>query len=819
MSAPHGQNPRRRPLKGSASPPSVHGMSLRKGNTFSSPTHISSDICDIDRHFIARRSPTSTEKLEELLQDSIQDPSVRRVTKLLQDFEERVAGQKAASATDSSILNDPEVLPVPSFVLDNATLECTPMDVDSKPYVAEYDPHKHASDSGLGSSVSGSKYGKDSLQLSDLKLGVPHSNIYKDDIRTQRSSVRESISTAISSSHSAVTRSFSALGASEEDHTLGEYACKQIHDVIIKPILAEESLKDFHSLVQDVPRRIGEKNIRNLRDLEKTLIFLAPVSGIRYLSEGAKAYCIFRGLKELSATPDTYSRFCERSIQLLATTVQYLSESDQRLPTDRPYTDGYFLDLMEQIRRYASIMAATREKESKGEDLDDMDYSRYDCAANFLFTRSTNQATHSDEKVTLRGGLSHNGRPVELVREKNGKVVPLSGKRALSDVFHDEDIDEDEITRSMARRRKSEKPGDVMHTCRDCKKEFKRPCDLTKHEKTHSRPWKCSEKNCKYFDLGWPTEKERDRHMNDKHSAAPAQYKCLYPPCTYASKRESNCKQHMEKAHGWEYVRSKSNGRKKHSNGSDHSPATPLTPFIGTPMSATMTTPITPFAPSPQVPMIENFEYYGFGTPAYGYQDDLRRDSVTTDGSHFTYSSGHSPVEPTSFDDAITPEDTATNYNDVFSNCNLGANFNTGFQLPTPAMSTAFDYEPLPFIPNSTLNTTDDGAWGPSQLEIPHSGRSLPHLSPMGQPDVTLYSPHELPMDEGFGDIDMSMQAFSRPTGDFTLFDTAPTSQMPLDNTSMFPDFNQVGGQFANFYTEPTTTLDDLNFMGYGNPQ
>jgi hypothetical protein len=452
-------------------------------------------------------------------------------------------------------------------------------------------------------------------------------------------------------------------------------------------------------------------------------------------------------------------------------------------------------------------MAATREKESKGEDLDEMDYSRYDRAADFLFAR-TNQMIHSDEKITLRGGISHNGRPVELVREKNGKVVPISEdaskafriKRRLSDASVDS-MDEDEVTRSMARRRKSEKPGDVMHTCRDCKKEFKRPCDLTKHEKTHSRPWKCSEKNCKYFDLGWPTEKERDRHMNDKHSAAPAQYKCLYPPCSYASKRESNCKQHMEKAHGWEYVRSKSNGRKKGPTGNENSPTTPLTPFIGTPMSATMTTPITPFVPSPQVPMIDNFDFYGVNTPAmshHGFQDDFRRDSITTDGSHFTYSSGHSPTEPTSFEDAVTPEDAHINHNDVYNACNLNANFNTGFQQPTP-MSTAFDYAPLPFTANSTMN-------------------GLPHLSPMAQPDVTLFSPH---MDEGFGgdmDMDMTMQGFGRPTEDFTLFDPAPPSQMAFNNTSnFFPDFNQLGGQFDNLYAEPTTTLDDLTFMGYGN--
>ncbi len=254
----------------------------------------------------------------------------------------------------------------------------------------------------------------------------PNSNIHKDTTRSRRSSVRESINTSVSSTHSAVTRSFSALGASEEKHTLGEYACKQIHDSIIKPILAEESLKDFHPLIKDVPRRIGEKNICNLRDLEKTLIFLAPVSGIRYLSQSAKAYCIFRGLKELSATSASYLRFCERSIQLLHTTVEHLSEQDQRLPSDRPYTNNYFLDLIEQIRRYAAIMAATREKQEKGEELDEMDYSRYDRAAAFLFSRTANQARDSDEKITLRGGLSHNGRPVELVREKNGKVLPIA---------------------------------------------------------------------------------------------------------------------------------------------------------------------------------------------------------------------------------------------------------------------------------------------------------------------------------------------------------------------------------------------------------
>lgn len=721
-------------------PLSTHNMSLRKSDTFSSPTNISSELCGLDNHhFMPKRS--HTDNLEELLNDA----GVRRVANILERFDKTLAGH-SSSTLGASILHDPEVLPLPSFMLHHTTLNADPMDVDTKSVSVERSPHQHTSDSGLGSSVSGSKYGDH---------GAP------------RSGTRGSISTSVTSTHSAITRSFSALGSTEEKHTLGEYACKQIHDHIIKPILAEDTLKDFHPLIQDVPRRIGDKNISNLRDLEKTLIFLAP---------------------EFSATPASYLRFCERSIQLLHATVDCLSEQDQRLPTDRPYTNNYFLDLVEQIRRYAAIMAATRQKEANGEELDEMDYS-------------------PGEKITLRGGLSHNGRPAELVREKDGKVIPIvegspsdeaygpssSAKRTLSE----EDVDDDGVRRSMARRRKSEKPGDVLHVCRDCKKEFKRPCDLTKHEKTHSRPWKCTEEKCKYYDLGWPTEKERDRHVNDKHSAAPPQYKCLYPPCTYASKRESNCKQHMEKAHGWEYVRSKSNGRKKATSGSERSPQTPLTPYINTPVSA-LATPMTPFAPSPSLQQYPDFEFGSYGyTPAMSigdFQEDYRRDSVTTAGSVMTYSSSHSPNEPTSFEDAVTPEEPMINHNDVFSN-NLNPTFNaTNIQQPTPAMSVGFDAFDFthPFPVNTNVSNV----------------AAVPHLSPGGQADVTLFSPQlgTMQIDEGFED---GLSTFGRPTTDFTLFDSnSNAGTMSATGVDWFPDLTQCGGQFEPFYNEQN--FDDM---------
>ncbi|ORY12388.1 hypothetical protein BCR34DRAFT_563690 [Clohesyomyces aquaticus] len=54
---------------------------------------------------------------------------------------------------------------------------------------------------------------------------------------------------------------------------------------------------------------------------------------------------------------------------------------------------------------------------------------------------------------------------------------------------------------------------------RYCKKELKRQCDLTKHEMTHSQPWKCTENKRNHLSLGLPIEKERNTHVNDKHSS------------------------------------------------------------------------------------------------------------------------------------------------------------------------------------------------------------------------------------------------------------------------------------------------------------
>jgi hypothetical protein len=54
----------------------------------------------------------------------------------------------------------------------------------------------------------------------------------------------------------------------------------------------------------------------------------------------------------------------------LHTSASHLNDRDQRLPTDRPYTNGYFVDLVSQVRRYAAMIRASqaRVQAAQGEE-------------------------------------------------------------------------------------------------------------------------------------------------------------------------------------------------------------------------------------------------------------------------------------------------------------------------------------------------------------------------------------------------------------------------------------------------------------------
>ena len=405
--------------------------------------------------------------------------------------------------------------------------------------------------------------------------------------------------------------------------------------------------------------------------------------------------------------------------------------------------------------------------------------------------------------------MTHNGKAPELVRHKDGKLIslatgevlsskdtaPSSMKRPISDLDADAEHDDD-VLRSMARRKKGAKP--EIHECHLCDKEFKRPCDLTKHVKTHERPWKCPQDSCKYHEHGWPTEKERDRHVNDKHSTAPSLYHCLFEPCPYTSKRESNCKQHMEKAHGWDYVRSKSNGKGKAVSLS----RLPQKSVSQSPASA-MLTPLTPLAPSPSnrswstsshresMPPLGVAGPSNYGTPAFthpspDFADHFNMDfnfndmaafptPALSDDRHQSYTSSHSglQLDGSSCEDSVSPHEL------IFSDFDFNS-----FAIPPQSSNCAAGPSITGAVESGFSNSYTSHNSG--QFNINGSGV---HTSPGAQLDQTFTS-------APFYDSMNVDQTYAGPGEDFTLFGAnAPAAA----GGSMFPALPTEGSSWGNF--------------------
>lgn len=539
---------------------------------------------------------------------------------------------------------------------------------------------------------------------------------------------------------------------------LSPRATNKICEHILKPILAKPELKTFHPLVIDCPRRIKEKEILCLRDLEKTLLLIAPVSelqrdlGIR--GNTYRALC----LKETTKSRGLYLDFCLTTIHCIQATVEYLTDREQTRPRDPPYTSGYFIDLVDQIQLYAKQLADAKDKQTIG----DMDVDAYVHDAVPLSKSDANSMLSSDD-IKLHGGIHINGRPAELVRVKrNGKAFSLAtgeeidmdeanhGEIKIKRSASEELADEEEIMRSMARRKKNASPDEYApKKCREpgCNKEFKRPCDLTKHEKTHSRPWKCPIETCKYHDYGWPTEKEMDRHCNDKHNTAPPMYKCLYPPCPYKSKRESNCKQHMEKAHGWQYVRTKTNGGKKTTSKAG-SVAPNQTPHMqGLP---------TPISNPPSI---------GIATPPGEHYHSLDFPTYVPDALPFDFNSlpqdiQIESVEPMQYSPEYSPVDNPTPITDPGMDV-------TGSTTTDYAWDDIYSANRVQVPANNFPRELAEQFVAFSEAEISKT-QVAPHISPIGQGNAMLFTPHSLAdVDDSFDDIAVDV---SGNGADFLLF-------------------------------------------------
>ncbi|GKZ22107.1 hypothetical protein AbraIFM66951_008843 [Aspergillus brasiliensis] len=498
------QNPRRGRLV--SRPPSLASTAdvqafprsryqLRKNQTFHSKSPSSSDDEDplADLACSPRRSSTSPAALQAILAGQ------QRMNKLLSRFD--------LESSDSAPREEHDDPPVPRGYLDihfersqsgkedsfHYGLRRGPSRKDSQTKVRKV--HCHPSDSGLGTSIS-------SCETASARQA------------------KESRSKTVTRTQSAISSSLMAVdpeAAPKQNLSLG--ASQEIEKRILTPLLGQELCKPFHHLVESAREQIEKKQLGTLRDLEKALL---------------------HGAADVEAEVGSYYQFCTSTILCLSETYTHLDPRDLCIPTDKSYSNSYFLDLTAQVHRFKAMRDEARK----------------------------NKKDASELKLTLEGGMSQTGRPLELVAQKEGQAVsmqtgeaydayaPALVKRTLSLGEGDEGA-----RRSMARRKKNAPPMNINTKCSHCDKIFQRPCDLTKHEKTHSRPFKCPFEGCKYHELGWPTEKENERHVNDRHSTTPRMYACTFSGCAYKSKRESNCKQHMEKAHGWNYVRAKNNGR------------------------------------------------------------------------------------------------------------------------------------------------------------------------------------------------------------------------------------------------------------------
>ncbi|KAI5292813.1 copper-binding transcription factor [Ascosphaera acerosa] len=384
----------------------------------------------------------------------------------------------------------------------------------------------------------------------------------------------------------------------------------RIESHVLLPLLRRKELAPFHPLIRSLAPRIQAGEIATLRDLERTLLGLSVNFAISK-AVGRNVYAAFAHYT-IQCLHATVPALCDRELKAdheRAYSGLYFLDLVEQV---RQYAAVVGRARMQR----AAAVAKTVEQElhQGGFDADDelvlvnelsgqpaelvrrkkdgrmyylssgKPYEKKALAAATTTTTTTtpprnDAASHSSKAVRAPARRPTSTQPgfvqaIELRLQRQAHALLnqptklpaslnptcIAGVKRAIDATLPLPLSADEpptdVSRSMARRKKGEAPMDINALCQYCRKRFRRPCDLTKHMKTHTRPYKCPEPACKYFTVGWPTEKERDRHVNDKHSKNPRLYHCEFG-CGYQSKRESNCKQHMEKTHNYTYERMK----------------------------------------------------------------------------------------------------------------------------------------------------------------------------------------------------------------------------------------------------------------------
>lgn len=111
------------------------------------------------------RSATSPQSLEDLLIGS----GERRIAQLLNNVDRAISVNSRLAL--GNVLSEPEVLPVPEFMVDNTTLQEPQRPRNSNRH------HSHTSDSGIGSSIADSSEaassGKGSTRIGEYFHAAP----------------------------------------------------------------------------------------------------------------------------------------------------------------------------------------------------------------------------------------------------------------------------------------------------------------------------------------------------------------------------------------------------------------------------------------------------------------------------------------------------------------------------------------------------------------------------------------------------------------------------------------------------------------------
>ena len=289
-------------------------------------------------------------------------------------------------------------------------------------------------------------------------------------------------------------------------------------------------------------------------------------------------------------------------------------------------------------------------------------------------------------------------------------------------------------------------------------------------------------------------------------------FKCRFHPCPYESKRESNCKQHMEKAHGWVYVRSKNNG--KNVTLTSH-PGAPPTPQESTPGSNIFSAPTpdlseTATFPENEVPGEDPYPTAAVqptfadafpqgGTSNFGeifgpVESNFPWNDASTDYSAMQGDGASTTSHRPSWDsDFAGPSALQSNFEDQSL---FGTNFDwsnmnhdltsLNLQLATPA--TTVEHQPTQAFSRTASISLDR-----SPQSVSH-----PSLSPGGHGDAMLYTPFSAPsndmsIDEGYDEFTQDLVA--KPTRDFSLFDTSSMTAIGVNGeAAMFADLSSLAG-------------------------